>query len=189
MLRVVSIISLNRRLVWGASSVAWCHTLRPVEASADTVNLAIRNVNLRSVLFFPHGSLFLPFTFIFAFLSLSLYWCLALLPLRCPTPGAPSHQFLIFHCCYILPQLSEPILARTSPNPSCCHVHKSETCQVQEQPFRRLWSGVSLVRCSIPTRVYTDWYWLYFDFRRLRPPSCLVYLMQLSAGFHLSDHW
>jgi hypothetical protein len=68
-------------------------------------------------------------------------------------------------------------------------VHKSEMCQVQAQPCRRLWSGVSWVNCSVPTRVCTDWYWLYFDFGRLRPPSCVVYLMKLPAVFNLSVQW
>jgi hypothetical protein len=54
-------------------------------------------------------------------------------------------------------------------------VHKSEMCQVQTQPCRRLWSGVSWVRCSILSHGYTDWYWLYFDFERLRPPSCVLF--------------
>ena len=145
MLRVVSII-LNRRKILTASNTK-CHNLRPVEASTKKVNLTVRNVNLwisssySRMSVFSIRSFYFYFYFYFFLLSIFLYWCLAQLPLRCPTPGTSSHQFLI--CCYfyVLPSLSGPILARTSPNPSCYHAHKSGMCQVQAQPRRSLWSG------------------------------------------------
>lgn len=142
MLRVVSII-LNRRKILTASN-SKCHNLRPVEASRKKVNLTVRNVNLWISSSYSRMSVssirsYFYFYFYFFLLSIFLYWCLAQLPLRCPTPETSSHQFLI--CCYVLPSLSGPILARTSPNPSCYHAHKSGMCQVQAQPRRSLWSG------------------------------------------------